>query len=54
MGRVLGVNPVDLRCLDWLTEGPRNMMKAQRKAMKEMQHAAPFKVERNREYDEEE
>ena len=22
VGRVLGVNPVDLRCLDWLTEGP--------------------------------
>jgi DNA-binding MarR family transcriptional regulator len=21
VGRVLGVNPVDLRCLDWLTEG---------------------------------
>ena len=22
VGRVLGLNPVDLRCLDWLTEGP--------------------------------
>jgi DNA-binding MarR family transcriptional regulator len=22
VGRLLGVNPVDLRCLDWLTEGP--------------------------------
>ena len=22
VGRVLGVNPVDLRCLDWLSEGP--------------------------------
>lgn len=22
VGRVLDVNPVDLRCLDWLTEGP--------------------------------
>ena len=22
VGQVLGVNPVDLRCLDWLTEGP--------------------------------
>jgi DNA-binding MarR family transcriptional regulator len=22
VGRVLAVNPVDLRCLDWLTEGP--------------------------------
>jgi DNA-binding MarR family transcriptional regulator len=22
VGRVLGVNPADLRCLDWLTEGP--------------------------------
>lgn len=22
VGRRLGVNPVDLRCLDWLTEGP--------------------------------
>ena len=22
VGRELGVNPVDLRCLDWLTEGP--------------------------------
>jgi DNA-binding MarR family transcriptional regulator len=22
VGRVLGLNPVDLRCLDWLSEGP--------------------------------
>lgn len=22
VGRVLGLNPADLRCLDWLTEGP--------------------------------
>ncbi len=22
VGRVLGLNPTDLRCLDWLTEGP--------------------------------
>ncbi len=22
VGRVLAVNPVDLRCLDWLTDGP--------------------------------
>jgi ferredoxin-NADP reductase len=37
----------------WLTEGPGNLMKARRKAMKEMQHAAPFKIEKNPEYDEE-
>jgi ferredoxin-NADP reductase len=37
----------------WLTEGPRNMMSARKKAMKEMKHASPFKVEKNPEYDEE-
>lgn len=24
VGRVLGLNPTDLRCLDWLVEGPRS------------------------------
>jgi hypothetical protein len=37
----------------WLTEGPANLMKARKKAMKEMRHASPFKVEKNPEYDEE-
>ena len=37
----------------WLTDGPRNMMSARKKAMKEMRQAAPFKVEKNPEYDEE-
>jgi hypothetical protein len=35
----------------WLTEGPRNMMSARKKAMKEMRQASPFKVEKNPEYD---
>jgi hypothetical protein len=37
----------------WLMDAPRNMMKARKKAMKELQHAAPFKVEKNPEYEEE-
>ena len=37
----------------WVTEGPANFMKARKKAMKEMSHASPFKVEKNPEYDEE-
>ena len=37
----------------WLTDAPRNMMRARKKAMKEMRHASPFKVEKNPEYDEE-
>jgi hypothetical protein len=37
----------------WLTDVPRNLMSARKKAMKEMRQAAPFKVEKNPEYDEE-
>jgi hypothetical protein len=37
----------------WMTDGPRNMMKARNKAMKELRQASPFKVEKNPEYDEE-
>lgn len=37
----------------WMTDGPKNMMKARSKAMKEMRQASPFKVEKNPEYDEE-
>ena len=37
----------------WMTDAPTNFMKARRKAMKEMRHASPFKVEKNPEYDEE-
>lgn len=37
----------------WMTDGPKNMMKARKKAMKEMKQASPFKVEKNPEYDEE-
>jgi hypothetical protein len=37
----------------WMTDAPGNFMKARKKAMKEMRHASPFKVEKNPEYDEE-
>ena len=37
----------------WMTDAPRNAMKARSKAMKEMRHASPFKVEKNPEYDQE-
>jgi hypothetical protein len=37
----------------WMTDAPKNFMSARKKAMKEMKHASPFKVEKNPEYDEE-
>jgi len=37
----------------WMTDAPRNFMKARKKAMKELRNASPFKVEKNPEYDEE-
>lgn len=37
----------------WLMDAPRNFMSARKKAMKEMRHAAPIRVEKNPEYDEE-